>query len=94
MGYEELRDRAALVAFQVLLQRNEHGKDEYAAIGQIAAEAWYYAKAFMESHERPSICDVCPTKMDKADLLAAGLTDQGAGPKTLRSNKKKKPPKK
>jgi len=48
MDYGKIMAEAALVAFQTLLQRNDHGKDEYAVIEQIAAEAWDYARAFMD----------------------------------------------
>ena len=58
MNLEKLKDQVAAAVFCALVQRNEHGKEEYASIKLIAAEAWEYADAFLD--ERPARrCETC-----------------------------------
>jgi len=65
---EKLKDKAALIAFTTLLQRNEYGKDENLSIKHIATTAWDYAEAFII--ERPA------TKEDY-DNLEKAYRDRG-----------------
>jgi hypothetical protein len=79
MDITELRDRAALIAFQELLRRNEHGKAEYAMIETTVATAWDYAAAFIEG--RPTD----KTGLHGLENLTPGecpFISGGAGPHT------------
>ena len=64
MNLEKLRDHVAVAVFIALIQRNEHGKEEYANIKLLGAEAWEYAEVFLD--ERPSqMCKTCVQQIAK-----------------------------
>jgi hypothetical protein len=80
MNRDKLRQRAALIAFQTLLQRNEERKDDYVTIENLAEKAWEYAKIFIEDHPASLMCEQC-RKMSEIAEAGARLGPTGAGPR-------------
>jgi len=89
MGKEGLKEKAALAAFQALIQRGEDDDT-----GVLASRAWDAAEDFVDNY--PSLqCESCPTGIVKESMARmtregiAGLTDKGATPATPAKGGKK-----
>jgi len=98
MDIDELRDKAALAAFQFLLEQSDYKDSKFIDIDLLSDNAWELADRFI--NHRGDKCHGCPHKKSSVDkmmeeAMASGhMTDQGAGPRSLRDSTKKKPRKK
>jgi hypothetical protein len=85
MSIDKLRDKAALIAFQFLLEQSDYKKDKFIDTDMVLENAWELADKFIEKRGGPCRgCSLLKTSTDeimKAAIAEGRITDQGAGPR-------------
>jgi hypothetical protein len=87
MRIDELRDKAALIAFQFLLENSDYKKELWVDTNTLSDSAWELADRFIEKRGgKRRGCSLLNKSMDEIqkEAMALGhITNLGAGPVTL-----------